>query len=156
MGSAERSCPPAGSARRPWAKVRRPLRLAFVVLLALPLSASAEPPRALQAPPATPELLDQGRAVFMANCAACHGTKGDGNGPIGRALRPRPRDFTRDRFRQGTSAEEIFRTLTEGIPGTPMGAWSHLSEDERWAATHLVLTMMPKAQGSAQATAEQR
>lgn len=125
-----------------------PLRLALFVLVALAPGASAEPPAALKAPPLTPELLDQGRATFMTNCASCHGIKGDGNGPLGRALRPRPRDFTRDPFRQGATPEDVFRTLTDGIPGTPMGAWAQLSEEERWATAHFVLTMVPKADPS--------
>jgi mono/diheme cytochrome c family protein len=35
-----------------------------------------------------------GKTVFEANCASCHGTSGKGDGPVGSALNPAPRDFT--------------------------------------------------------------
>lgn len=35
-----------------------------------------------------------GKALFEANCASCHGTSGKGDGPVGAALNPPPRDFT--------------------------------------------------------------
>jgi len=43
--------------------------------------------------------LAQGRALYLADrpggsCASCHGTAGDGRGPVGANLVPPPRDFT--------------------------------------------------------------
>lgn len=35
-----------------------------------------------------------GKSLFEANCASCHGTSGKGDGPVGAALNPPPRDFT--------------------------------------------------------------
>ena len=35
-----------------------------------------------------------GKALFDANCASCHGVSGKGDGPVGAALTPAPRDFT--------------------------------------------------------------
>ncbi len=35
-----------------------------------------------------------GKPLFEANCASCHGTSGKGDGPVGAALNPPPRDFT--------------------------------------------------------------
>ncbi|NGP53919.1 cytochrome c [Thioalkalivibrio sp. XN8] len=45
------------------------------------------------------ENLAQGRALYEADrpggsCASCHGTAGDGRGPVGAGLVPPPRDFT--------------------------------------------------------------
>ena len=44
-----------------------------------------------QAPPATAE---SGSDLFYNNCAACHGTDGKGNGPLGQVLTIRPGDLT--------------------------------------------------------------
>jgi high-affinity iron transporter len=38
---------------------------------------------------------DKGKPIFVAQCASCHGKAGDGNGPAGKALTPRPRAFTK-------------------------------------------------------------
>lgn len=119
--------------------------LALLPLTVLALGASADPPKPVKAPAPTKEILDKGKGVFTANCVPCHGEKGEGDGPVGLALNPRPRNFAKDPFKQGTSAEEIFRTISEGVPGTLMVAWPQLSEDDRWAAAHFVRTMVPKA-----------
>ena len=54
-----------------------------VVLLASACTASAH------AQDAVP-----GKATYSQNCLVCHGVKGKGNGPSGRALDPKPTDFT--------------------------------------------------------------
>lgn len=36
----------------------------------------------------------RGRKLFSANCASCHGAKGRGDGPAGKALNPKPADLT--------------------------------------------------------------
>ena len=38
---------------------------------------------------------DKGKPIYVAQCASCHGKAGDGNGPAGKALTPRPRAFTK-------------------------------------------------------------
>jgi mono/diheme cytochrome c family protein len=43
--------------------------------------------------PAPADPLD-GRALFLAHCAVCHGSTGRGDGPGGRVLRQRLRDFS--------------------------------------------------------------
>ena len=35
-----------------------------------------------------------GEMLFNANCSSCHGVSGKGDGPVGAALTPPPRDFT--------------------------------------------------------------
>jgi mono/diheme cytochrome c family protein len=50
-----------------------------------------------------------GKAVFEANCASCHGKSGKGDGPVGAALNPPPRDFTVGDFK--------FDANSDGTPG---------------------------------------
>jgi DMSO reductase family type II enzyme heme b subunit len=79
-----------------------------------------------------------GKAVYELKCAGCHGVKGDGKGPAAELLLPRPRDFTSGIYKIRTTVnktptdQDIFRIVTEGMPGTSMPAWSVLPEKDRW------------------------
>lgn len=42
-----------------------------------------------------------GRAFFVENCAACHGTAGQGDGPLAAGLDPAPADLTHISARNG-------------------------------------------------------
>jgi mono/diheme cytochrome c family protein len=54
-------------------------------------------------------------AVFGSNCAVCHGTKGDGDGPLMRNLEPAPANFQRfDRFFNRTD-DVLFDHIANGI-----------------------------------------
>jgi mono/diheme cytochrome c family protein len=75
-----------------------------------------------------PESLTAGRAIFIMACVPCHGVAGKGDGSVGATLSPRrapkPRDFTSAdfKFRSTPSGSlpttaDLFRTVTEGIPG---------------------------------------
>ena len=43
--------------------------------------------------PSTPAVIAAGRGLYAAKCATCHGTHGDGDGPAGAGLSPRPTDL---------------------------------------------------------------
>lgn len=49
--------------------------------------------RSLAAPLLSKEEMDAVLPTFGANCAVCHGTKGDGDGPLMRNLEPAPANF---------------------------------------------------------------
>lgn len=79
-----------------------------------------------------------GKAMYEHRCAFCHGFEGDGNGPVADYLHPRPRDFTKGLFKLRTTSggelpldENIFQTITRGMPGTAMAKWDMLTEQER-------------------------
>jgi mono/diheme cytochrome c family protein len=82
------------------------------------------------------------RALFLQHCASCHGETGDGKGT---AQLDRPaRSFRDGGFSHGNTSEAIFRTLTFGIPGTPMpAAPSVLTEGERKALAEYVISLGP-------------
>jgi mono/diheme cytochrome c family protein len=42
-----------------------------------------------------------GKEVYLGDCAACHGTKGRGDGPVAQALKQAPADLTRLAERSG-------------------------------------------------------
>lgn len=49
--------------------------------------------RSLARPAATPAQVAEVSSVFGSNCAVCHGTKGYGDGPVGRNFEPMPANF---------------------------------------------------------------
>ena len=72
----------------------------------------------------------KGKIIFGKNCSRCHGDKGDGKGPVGNFLNPRPRDFTKGKFKFRTTPsgklptdQNLFKTIYNGIPGTGMPTW---------------------------------
>jgi high-affinity iron transporter len=97
--------------------------------------------RAAKAPKETPALLAKGKAAFNANCVPCHGERGDGNGPLGKALTPKPRAFATEPFKQGDSPEQVYKTISEGVPGTPMVGFPALPEEDRWGLAYYVLKL---------------
>jgi putative heme-binding domain-containing protein len=59
----------------------------------------------------TPADIEDGRRFYRGNCVVCHGADGDG---IAGA------DLMHNRFRRGTTNEQIEEVIRNGIPGTPM------------------------------------
>ena len=112
--------------------MKRTLRLFVISMFAVSISYAG-------AMKQTPELLKKGETSYKTNCTICHGDKGDGNGVAGAALSPKPRNFATDKFKAGTKPEQIFNTVTKGLPGTAMASFGHLSEEERWGLTYYVL-----------------
>ena len=108
-----------------------------------------EPPLVATPPPASAALVARGRDLYVAaKCWECHGEHGRGDGPSAAQLkddseRPiRPTDFARGQFKGGAHAADLFRTMTNGLDGTPMPSFADtMSEDERWAISYYVLSL---------------
>ena len=66
------------------------------------------------------------RELFVRNCAACHGEKGDGQGVTD--LDRKARSFKDGGFSYGNTPETVQRTIRSGIPGTPMPAFGEAFE----------------------------
>ncbi len=93
------------------------------------------------APAPTKEMLEKARPSFGKNCAACHGEKGDASGQMAAVLVPKPRNFLTEPFKKGNKPDEIFKTISTGIPGSTMVAFTQIPEEERWALTYYVLEL---------------
>ncbi len=87
----------------------------------------------------SPDWIARGKIVFSANCAACHGELGRGDGPAAATMNPRPRNFTSpDGWKNGYDLPAIYLTLGVGIKGSSMAAFDYLSKSDRMALAHYV------------------
>jgi len=68
--------------------------------------------------------IHEGESLFRANCSFCHGfdARGGGRGP----------DLTQGRWTHGSSDQSVFRTISQGVPGTEMPA-NPFEDSEIWA-----------------------
>jgi len=102
----------------------------------------AEPMDVAQALAPTAEARARGQELFATTCSSCHGPTGLGDGPAGAGLEPPVRNLTQaEGWKNGTRVSEIFRTLTEGIPGSSMAAYDYLPAEDRFALAHYVQSL---------------
>jgi high-affinity iron transporter len=83
--------------------------------------------------PSAPPDLNRGRALYAAQCAACHGGTGAADGPAARGLDPPPIAFTDRRRADERSIFALYQVVTQGLEGTGMASFAHLPEEDRWA-----------------------
>jgi mono/diheme cytochrome c family protein len=74
-----------------------------------------------------------GGRFYMANCATCHGAKGDGKGPRAYFIMPKPRNFIDPTFRAGFNRPAIYAATSTGRLGTEMPAWSKVLSNQEIA-----------------------
>ncbi len=74
-------------------------------------------------------------------CMNCHGVKGDGEGPMGAALNPPPRNFTCAETMQDISDGQMFWIIKNGSKGTGMMAFSTMPDNKIWQLIHYIRTL---------------
>jgi mono/diheme cytochrome c family protein len=131
----------------------------FITTFSPDFSNPEKEPKALSlpgAPKPTKESVEQGKKLFEENgCIKCHGTLGRGDGPSAPTLTDdwghpiRPADLTQSwTFRGGATREDIFRTMTTGLNGTPMPAFGEaLQPEQRWAITDYIDSLSGGSEG---------
>jgi len=88
-------------------------------------------------PRSAPNLL-RGQQLYNQQCARCHGSSGEGNGPQAAVLSPPPinfHDITRQKER---SIWGLYSAISQGVEGTAMPAFSKLNAEQRWALAFYV------------------
>jgi mono/diheme cytochrome c family protein len=102
------------------------------------------------APKTTKESIELGKKVYEENgCVKCHGTLGRGDGPSAPTLvddwgHPiRPADLAQIwTLRGGSTREDLFRTMSTGLNGTPMPSFvDALKPEQRWAITDFIVSL---------------
>lgn len=80
--------------------------------------------------------VKEGSSLFRANCSPCHGlnARGGGRGP----------DLTSGRWTHGSSDGDIFRTISQGVPGTEMPANAFEDSEIRAIVAYLRSQAPPK------------
>lgn len=80
-----------------------------------------------------PAGIESGKALFMQNCAACHGQKGEGMvGP----------NFTDQYWIHGGGIKNVFKVIKYGVPEKGMIAWqSQLSPQQMQEVASYILTL---------------
>jgi mono/diheme cytochrome c family protein len=101
-------------------------------------------------PPMTVERLNRGKQLYAdAECLACHGGRGRGDGPSAPTLKDSrdlpiaATDLTKPgRFKNGARPEDVYRTLMTGLAGTPMPSYADsLEPDQVWDLVFYVLLL---------------
>ena len=96
-----------------------------------PLDPDDQMPPSSAAPETSPQRVAEGRALFvLMQCWKCHGLEGEGDGPSSSTLvnswdEPlEAYDFTTGVFKSGRTAQDLFRTMSVGLAGTPMPGYA--------------------------------
>lgn len=91
------------------------------------------------APQQAPNLV-RGAALYAQQCASCHGAAGRGDGPNAKGLDPPPIAFTDVARANERSLFGLYQVIGQGLDGTAMPSFAHLSSDDRWALAYYVGT----------------
>lgn len=92
------------------------------------------------APDAPPDLT-RGRALYLANCATCHGERGDADTERARELKPPPLSFLGEKAHRTLSPYQTFNVSTFGIAGTSMASFDLLPARDRWDVAFYVAAL---------------
>lgn len=83
------------------------------------------------APRGIPDLSAGGK-LYQANCVACHGNTGHGDGAAGASLDPKPANFHDSELVRNSAPYKFYNTIRLGVPGTGMAAFAQFSDKEVW------------------------
>lgn len=75
----------------------------------------------------------KGGRFYMANCATCHGVRGDGKGPRAYFINPKPRNFLDPAAQAGFNRPVIYTATAMGRLGAEMPAWNKVLTDQEIA-----------------------
>src|SRR6185437_12226024 len=92
----------------------------------------------LSVAPRQPPALQKAEKLFVQHCTLCHGTQGRGDGPLAKGMEPTPRDLHDEVRMRQRSLYGLYNTISLGVRGTPMRAFTELSEADRWALAFFV------------------
>jgi mono/diheme cytochrome c family protein len=75
----------------------------------------------------------KGGRFYNANCATCHGVKGDGKGPRAYFINPKPRNFREASARAVLARPVIYMATAMGRLGSEMPAWNKVLNEQEIA-----------------------
>jgi S1-C subfamily serine protease/mono/diheme cytochrome c family protein len=85
--------------------------------------------------------LANGRRLWMADCAPCHGLEGAGDGPASPNMNPPPTAF-RGEFLERLSPAQIYNAVSLGVGGTAMPSFATAyTPQQRWDVAFYAMTL---------------
>lgn len=128
-------------ADRLWSKIDARSAAAEVSALANELRGSVISAYKVAVSPGKTPDLQGAAALYASQCASCHGAEGKGDGAAAAGMEPAPANFhDADRMAQ-RSVYGLYNTISLGVEGTPMAAYSQLSEENRWVLAFYVASL---------------
>ena len=108
-----------------------------------------------QPPAPSQDIVAHGKEVWQnAKCWECHGQTGKGDGEKAAGLKDdfgfpiRPADLTSGQFKSGPAVQDIFRTMSTGLSGTPMPSYQGLAIGAGSLGAGLLRPLALRLQGS--------
>ena len=93
---------------------------------------------------------ESGKQLYAKYCAQCHGDNGDGEGYATPHLFPKPRDFTKGKYKVRSTPtgalpthQDLVNIIRRGMPYTTMPDWPALSDQEVSDLAHFLTTFSP-------------
>jgi high-affinity iron transporter len=82
--------------------------------------------------------LKAASALYAQQCVSCHGISGQGDGLLAASLDPTPTDFSERARYMDRTVMGLYNTISQGLEGTAMQAYTDLDEAQRWALAFYV------------------
>lgn len=96
--------------------------------------------------------ISQGEEIYHSFCLRCHGEQGKGDGPDAPGLSKSPRNLTDLAFMANKSANDLYQSITNGVPLVMPSFNQLLTDDQRWVLVdylrYLTFSLSPVAQVS--------
>lgn len=90
---------------------------------------------------------ESGKQLYLKFCAQCHGDNGDGEGYATPHLLPKPRDFTKGKFKVRSTPtgalpthQDLVSIIRRGMPYTSMPGWPNLTDQQLSALAYYIKT----------------
>lgn len=94
--------------------------------------------------PADEASLADGKTLFGAHCAECHGNTGKGDGEMADMSDPKPPNLTDAEWKHGSSDGEIFTVIRDGVKGTDMKPWAKkMTTHQIWDVVNFIRSIGP-------------
>lgn len=100
------------------------------------------------APAEVPD-VSRGAKLYVAQCASCHGTSGDGLGPAAVGMEPPPIAFLDKERASQRSIFGLYQVIEQGLDDTPMVSYKQLPAEDKWALAFYVGSMAYQEQKEA-------
>ena len=95
--------------------------------------------------PADAPSIEEGRKLYLRNCASCHGPSGKGDGSMALAGGT-PANLTDDTWDHGSSDGEIFVVIRDGISSDMEPYKDRLTEKQMWQLVNYLRSLGPKTE----------